>query len=577
MPSPTNRTQPIPVSLRRLLPNASFVGCSDIVVANATEDSRQADSNTVFAAISGTLVDGIEFAKDAVSRGCPAVLTERPLPDISVPQCIVPDARLAYSQLCDAIFGYPSRRLKVCGVTGTNGKSTTAWLLQSILTAAGERCGLLGTIEYSDSVSVEPATLTTPDSRRASHWFRRMVDAGASCATIELSSHALQQRRAAATPLAAAVITNVTQDHFDYHGNFEDYLTAKSQILSLVAPGGCIVINEDDAGSAQLIESARQTGHRVITIGLTQNADLHAEILDESLNGTRFRIRHTTVPSPLGGEGGRRPDEGASQLTLGKPIPNRTSPSPALRAPSPPGGEGTDDELTAQQELRPPGAFESGAIRFEIATSLPARHNIMNCLAATAVALHFGASPESIATGIEQLPSVPGRLERIDAGQPFHVFVDYAHTDDALRRVVDNLKSLTTGKVICLFGAGGDRDRTKRPLLAEAASHADAAVVTSDNPRTESPTQIIEDILAGFPTGYTDFHIEPDRRRAIAHAFSLAEPDDCVLIAGKGHEKIQIVGDERRPFDDRLIAAELLRELPAVRAASTAQPAEADS
>ena len=515
MPSPARSNHPIPVSLRRLLPNASFVGCSDIVAANATEDSRQADSDTVFAAISGTHVDGILFARDAVQRGCPAVLAERPLSDISVPQCIVPDAKLAYSQLCDAIFGYPSRRLKVCGVTGTNGKSTTAWLLQSILTAAGERCGLLGTIEYSDSVCVEPATLTTPDSRQAAHWFRRMVDAGASCAAIELSSHALKQRRAAATPLAAAVITNVTQDHFDYHGNFEDYLAAKSQILSLVAPGGCIVINADDAGSARLIEPARQTGHRVITIGLTPNADLNASILDESLDGTRFRISSA------------------------------------------------------------PGSVER--VDFEVATSLPARHNVMNCLAATAVALHFRASPESIAAGIEQLPSVPGRLERIDAGQPFRVFVDYAHTDDALRRVVDNLKSLTTGKVICLFGAGGDRDRAKRPLLAEAASHADATVVTSDNPRTESPTQIIEDILAGFPAGYTEFHIEPDRRRAIAHAFSLAKPGDCVLVAGKGHETIQIVGNKRRPFDDRLVAAELLRELPSVRAATAAHSAETGS
>lgn len=518
MPSPAEFHRPIPVSLRRLLPNASFVGCCDIVASDVTEDSRQAGPETIFAAIPGTRVDGCQFVADAIQRGCPAVLTERPLFDIAVPQCIVSDARLAYSRMCDAIFGFPARRLRVCGVTGTNGKSTTAWVLQSILSAAGQRCGLLGTIEYSDSVSSEPATLTTPDSRRAARWFRRMLDAGASCAAIELSSHALQQRRAAATPLAAAVITNVTQDHFDYHGNFEDYLAAKSQILSLVAPGGCIVINEDDAGSARLIEPARQSGHHVVTIGLTSNADLHPDILEESLDGSRFRIRacHTTVLSPLGER-----------------------------------GEGTDF-----------------ALDFEVTTSLPARHNVMNCLAATAVALHFGVSPESIASGIEQLPSVPGRLERVDVGQPFHVFVDYAHTDDALRRVVDNLKSLTAGRVICLFGAGGDRDRTKRPLLAEAASHADATVVTSDNPRTESPTQIIEDILAGFPAGYSEFHIESDRRRAIAHAFSLAEPGDCVLIAGKGHETIQIVGDERRPFDDRLVATELLRELPSVRAAS---------
>ena len=508
MPSPSQRSRPIPVSLRRLLPSASFVGCHDIVAINVTEDSRQVSRETVFAAIPGTRVDGNQFVDEAVKRGCPAVLTERPLPKITIPQCVVPDARLACSRISDAIFGYPSRQLKICGVTGTNGKSTTAWLLQSILTAAGKRCGLLGTIGYSDSVSAEPATLTTPDSKRASYWLRRMVDAGASCAAIELSSHALKQRRVAA-PLAAAVITNVTQDHFDYHGNFEDYLAAKSKILSLVASGGCIVINEDDEGSAQLIDAARSTSHRVITIGLSESADLNAEVLAESLDGTHFQVY--------------------------------------------------------------------GRSEFEIATTLPARHNILNCLAATAVALHFGVRSDAIAAGIEQLPNVPGRLERVDAGQPFHVFVDYAHTDDALRRVVDNLKTLTKGKVICLFGAGGDRDRTKRPLLAEAASHADAAVVTSDNPRTESPPQIIEDILAGFPSGYSDFHIEADRRRAIAHAFSLADPSDCVLIAGKGHETIQIVGEERRPFDDRLVAAELLRKLPAVRTPSASQTVEAES
>lgn len=513
MPSPWQRNRPIPVSLRRLFPNASFVGCCDIVAADVTVDSRQATSQTVFAAIPGSRVDGVRFAQDAVERGCPAVLTQRPVPELPIPQCVVPDVRRACSLLCDAIFGYPSRRLKVCGITGTNGKSTTAWLLQSILTAAGERCGLLGTIEYSDSVRVEPATLTTPDSRRASHWLRRMVDAGASCAAIEFSSHALIQQRLVA-PLAAAVITNVTQDHFDYHGSFDGYLAAKARILPLVSSGGCIVINEDDAGSARLIEPARQTGHRVITIGLTDSADVHATILEESLGGTRFRI---------------------------------------------------------------------GRQALEFTTALPARHNVMNCLAATAVALHFGASLSAIAKGVEQLPHVPGRLERIGNGHPFHVFVDYAHTDDALFRVVDNLKLLTRGRVICLFGAGGDRDRTKRPLLARAAAHADVAVVTSDNPRTESPAQIIEDVLAGFPAGYTDFHIEADRRRAIAHAFTLAEPGDCVVIAGKGHESVQIVGDERRPFDDRLIAAELLRELPSVRAASIgqsgvpAQPAEAES
>jgi len=492
--------------------------------------------------IRGTQVDGARFVEDAIQRGSPAVLTEQPLPGITVPQCIVSDTRLAYSRLCDAILGYPARRLKVCGVTGTNGKSTTAWLLQAILTAAGERCGLLGTIEYSDSFSTEPSTLTTPDSRLSAHWFRRMVNAGASAAVIELSSHALHQRRVAAIPLAAAIITNVTRDHFDYHGQFEDYLAAKSQVLSLVVQGGCIVINTDDAGSARLIEPARQTGHQVITIGFNSDADLQAELLDESIEGSRFRIR-------VRSDAVRRSFSGVTQSVRDATSRDETQsvskwPAPRL------------EQCCSTMPL------------FDVSTSLPARHNVMNCLAASAVALHLGASPEAIARGIEQTRSVPGRLERIDVGQPFHVFVDYAHTDDALRRVVDHVSSLIRGRTICLFGAGGDRDCTKRPLLAEAASHAQMAVVTSDNPRTESPAQIIEEILAGFPDGYPGFHIEPDRRRAIAHAFSLAEPGDCVLIAGKGHERTQIIGAERHPFDDRLVAAELLRELPSVRTGS---------
>ncbi|MFP6765649.1 MAG: UDP-N-acetylmuramoyl-L-alanyl-D-glutamate--2,6-diaminopimelate ligase [Planctomycetaceae bacterium] len=546
MPATVQHHRPIPVSLRRLFPTASFIGCSDVIATDVVEDSRLASPGTVFAVIRGTQVDGARFVEDAVQQGSPAILTEQPVPGITVPQCIVSDTRLAYSKLCDAILGYPARRLKVCGVTGTNGKSTTAWLLQAILTAAGERCGLLGTIEYSDSFSTGPSTLTTPDSRLSAHWFRRMVDVGASAAVIELSSHALHQRRVAAIPLAAAIITNVTRDHFDYHGHFEDYLDAKSQVLSLVAPGGCIVINSDDAGCVRLIEPARQTGHQVITIGFNPDADLRAELLDESIDGSRFRIafRSEAVRQSLSGAAGSRRD-GASQPVMVR---------------------------SASQQAQQPSPIPL----FEVSTSLPARHNVMNCLAATVVALHLGASPESIARGIEQTRSVPGRLERIDLGQPFHVFVDYAHTDDALRRVVDNLNSLTSGRVICLFGAGGERDCTKRPLLAEAASHADVAVVTSDNPRTESSTQIIEDILAGFPDGYSGFHIEPDRRRAIAHAFSLAEPDDCVLIAGKGHESSQIIGQERHPFDDRQVAAELLRELPSVRTGAPDSLMEAD-
>lgn len=490
---------PSPVSLRRLLPGASFVGCGEVIVNDATADSRRVTEDSVFAAICGTKVDGRDFAADAVANGCSAVLTDRPLPNVSAPQCIVPNVRSAYARICNAVSGKPTSRLQIAGVTGTNGKTTTAWMLRSILEASDRRCGLLGTIEYSDGKVTSPASLTTPDPRSVFQWFRRMVENGCRHAAIELSSHALSQDRIAGTPLAAAIITNVTQDHFDYHSDFETYLAAKSKILDYVVDSGIVAINLDDPGSAELSDKAEAAGHRVVTFSITQLADVKAEILVEHTTGSRFLLSATP--------------------------PNENSGSPTA---------------------------------IEISTPLPGRHNILNCLGAAAAAIHMGATLADVQTGLEGLASVPGRLEPIDCGQSFPVFVDYAHTDDALHRVLDCLSPLTDGRVLCVFGAGGDRDRSKRPLLGKAAAHADFAIVTSDNPRTEEPQGIIEEVVAGFPHGFASFHVEPDRRRAIEFALAEAQPGDCVLIAGKGHESEQIIGTDRLPFDDRLVAREIL-------------------
>jgi UDP-N-acetylmuramoyl-L-alanyl-D-glutamate--2,6-diaminopimelate ligase len=490
---------PSPVSLRRLLPDASFVGCGEVIVNDATDDSRQVTEDSVFAAICGTKVDGRDFAADAVTNGCSAVLTDRPLPHVSAPQCIVPNVRAAYSRVCNAVSGKPTSRLQIAGITGTNGKTTTAWMLRSILETSNRRCGLLGTIEYSDGKVTSPASLTTPDPRSVFHWFRRMVENGCRHAAIELSSHALSQDRIAGTPLAAAIITNVTQDHFDYHSDFETYLAAKSKILDYVVSGGIVAINLDDPGSSQLCDKAKADGHQVVTFSVSQDADIQAEILDENTDGSRFR------------------------LSISGPIAHSDA-----------GGE------------------------IDITIPLPGRHNVLNSLGAAAAALHLGASLADIQHGLESLTCVPGRLEPINCGQSFPVFVDYAHTDDALQRVVDCLSPLTDGRVLCVFGAGGDRDRSKRPLLGKAAAHADFAIVTSDNPRTEEPAGIIEEVIAGFTHGFSNFHIESDRRRAIEFALAEAQPGDCVLIAGKGHESEQIVGTERLPFDDRLVAREIL-------------------
>lgn len=498
---------PSPVSLRRLLPGASFVGCGEVIVNDATDDSRLVTEDSVFAAICGTKIDGREFAADAVKNGCSAVLTDRPLPNITVPQCVVPNVRAAYSKICNAVSGKPTSRLKIAGVTGTNGKTTTAWMLRSILNAADRQCGLLGTIEYSDGKVASPASLTTPGPRSVFQWFRRMVENGCRHAAIELSSHALQQDRIAGTPLAAAIITNVTQDHFDYHADFETYLAAKLRILDYVVKGGIVAINLDDPGSAQLCDKANAAGHHVVTFSASQAADVRAEIVDENVNGSRF------------------------QLSVSGPLAEHR----------------TDNQV-------------------EISIALPGRHNVLNSLGAAAAALHIGASLADVQRGLESLSCVPGRLEPIDCEQPFDVFVDYAHTDDALQRVVDSLNSLTTGRVLCVFGAGGDRDRSKRPLLGKAAAHADFAIVTGDNPRTEEPHGIIEEIVAGFPHGFSSFHVEPDRQRAIEFALAEAQPGDCVLIAGKGHESEQVIGTDRFPFDDRLIAREILDRQHSTRA-----------
>lgn len=489
---------PSPVSLRRLLPGASFVGCGEVIVNDATDDSRRVTEDSVFAAICGTKVDGRDFAADAVANGCSAVLTDRPLPNVSAPQCIVPNVRSAYARVCNAVSGKPTSRLQIAGVTGTNGKTTTAWMLRSILEASDRRCGLLGTIEYSDGKVTSPASLTTPDPRSVFQWFRRMVENGCRHAAIELSSHALSQDRIAGTPLAAAIITNVTQDHFDYHSDFETYLAAKSKILDYVVPGGIVAINLDDSGSSQLCANAKADGHRVVTFSVSQSADVRAVLLDENTDGSRFRLSTSGSIS-----------------------------------------KSESDEI-------------------DITIALPGRHNVLNCLGAAAAALHLGASLADVQQGLESLSRIPGRLEPIDCGQPFSVFIDYAHTDDALQRVLDCLSPLTDGRVLCVFGAGGDRDRSKRPLLGKAAAHADFAIATSDNPRTEEPLGIIEEVVAGFPHGYSSFHVEPDRRRAIKFALSEAQAGDCVLIAGKGHESEQIIGTDRLPFDDRLVAQEIL-------------------
>ncbi len=481
---------PAAVSLRRLFPSASFVGCGDIVALHATDRSGDCRPQSLFAVIRGPRHDGHNYIAEAISHGAKALLVDRPQPNVNVLQCIVPDVRRAYAEVCAAIMSHPCRQLALAGVTGTNGKTTTTWLIRSILQAAGQQTGLLGTIEYHDGKKGEAAALTTPDSRSFSDWLRRMVVQGTTHAAMELSSHSLDQRRTAGTLLDAAVITNITQDHFDYHGTYENYRRSKLRIFDYLKPAGMAIVNADDPGSRSCMEDAPK---RVLSFGMDEPADVQAMIQDVTLEGSRFRLR-------------------------------------------------------------------IGVESCDVQTHLIGRHNISNCLAAAAVAAHLDVSLAEIAEGIESLTRVPGRMDAVGHGSCGTVFIDFAHTPDALNRAVQTLKSLTTGRVFCVFGAGGDRDKTKRPLMGKAASAADVVVVTSDNPRSEDPAEIAREIVAGCNEWQSQLpRVELDRRAAIQWALSNARPGDAVLIAGKGHETEQICGTTRTHFDDREVVEDFLK------------------
>ncbi len=486
-----------PVSLRRLFASASFVGCGDIAVSDVSADSRTCESGDLFAALPGTTVQGVQFVDDAIRRGARAVLVDRPLTNVDVHQCIVPDVRRAYAELCEALYGYPSRRLGIVGVTGTNGKTTVTWLVRSILEGAGWPTALLGTIEYSDGLDSEPSSLTTPCSKALSQWLATAASRATQYAAIELSSHALDQSRAAGTLLDVAIVTNMTQDHFDYHGGFEAYRSSKARIFGQLKRRGLVVLNADDPNTPHFA-ALTADNQQVRTFGLDHAADVTADNIQLTSEGAAFRLQ-TSVDA------------------------------------------------------------------IDVRTHLIGRHNVSNCLAAAVAAMHVGVPLGEIAEGIEALDCVPGRMEKIEGGCPFNVYIDYAHTDDALSRAIAAAREVTDGRVLCVFGAGGDRDRSKRPLLGRAAGDADVAVVTSDNPRHEPPNEIIEDILPGCRETSVALHVEPDRAAAICWALAHAMPGDTVLVAGKGHETVQIVGDDRRPFDDRTVCLRALRErIPAV-------------
>jgi UDP-N-acetylmuramoyl-L-alanyl-D-glutamate--2,6-diaminopimelate ligase len=466
----------------------------DLEILEIAYDSRQVTHGTLFVAIHGEKADGNHFVADAVGRGAAAIFSEQAKPETLSPEfpwIQVADARKAMAISAANYYGRPAEVLKLIGVTGTNGKTTTSFLVDSILRAAGSEVGLLGTIEYRLVREILPAPNTTPESLDLQEYLARIVRAGGTHAVLEASSHALAMDRLWGCPFAVAIFTNLTRDHLDYHNTFEEYFAAKRRLFegTGAAAPGVGVINRDDEYGQRLAGLASQT----LTYGLEPGADV-------------------TTRKPV--------------LTL------------------------SGIELTA----------ETPAGKIEIQSKLVGRPNVYNILAATATAVALGLPAEVISKGIAQLAAVPGRFQRIEAGQPFLVVVDFAHSDDALRNLLATARELnSTGRIITLFGCGGDRDRTKRPLMGEAAGRAsDVVVLTSDNPRSEDPLLIINDVIVGAQRTKAKLLIEPNRQKAIEMALDEARAGDIVLLAGKGHETYQVLRDRTIEFDDRAVAQHIL-------------------
>ena len=456
-------------------------------------DSRQARPGACFVAVRGPERDGHDHIASAVAAGASAVVCQDAarLP-AGVAHAVVADSATAAGLLAQAILGWPSRRLTSIAVTGTKGKSTVTYMIRSILEQAGLRTGLLGTISYQTGLTSHPAGNTTPGAVELAGLCDEVVRAGWTHLVMEVSSHALHQRRTAGLAFAAGVFTNLSGEHMDYHHTMAEYLSAKALLFEGLGASATAVVNADDPAGRQI---GVRTRAKLCWYGLEDGADLRARIDSLEAAGTRFKMDFAGRSEP-------------------------------------------------------------------VFTPLIGRHNVYNCLSAAGACLAVGGDLATVARGLEALSYVPGRMQRVSGGQDFQVFVDYAHTDDSLEKALESLAPLRRGKVILVFGCGGDRDRTKRPRMARVAQQlADRIVVTSDNPRTEDPQAIIDQIVAGLDAdGLARAAIEPDRRRAIECAIAGAAPGDIVLIAGKGHEDYQIVGTTKIHFDDVEVAAGCLRQ-----------------
>ncbi|UVT15316.1 MAG: UDP-N-acetylmuramoyl-L-alanyl-D-glutamate--2,6-diaminopimelate ligase [Nitrospira sp.] len=466
-----------------------------------TDDSRAVSTRSLFVAVKGERVDGHHFIPAAMKGGMVALVTQQPVREVPVPFVQVEDSRKALGLLGSRFYGDPSSRIRMIGVTGTNGKTTTTYVCKALLEALSRQVGLIGTVAYQIGGNAIPAAHTTPGALELQQLLDKMVAAGCTTAVMEVSSHALAQDRTSGCEYDVAVFSNLTQDHLDFHKTMEEYFQAKLRLFTGLTGGRKAnkraIVNVDDSYGTRIAE---QCPAPVWTYALKNKADLRAEAVRLSLQGTTF-----TAATPVG--------------------------------------------------------------NFPVESHLVGEHNVYNLLAAIGVALHEGATPDQIRQAVGRVINVPGRFERVIGGQPFTVVVDYAHTEDALVRLLTAAQALKTGRIITVFGCGGDRDRGKRPKMGAAAvGYSDVVILTSDNPRTEDPHAILEQVEVGVidalrQRSHVQYRKVADRREAIKEAVREARAGDMVLIAGKGHEDYQIIGTQKFHFDDREVARDAIERV----------------
>ncbi len=477
--------------LRQLADLGTLWG-EDVEVKGICYDSRRCRPGDLFVAIRGAHADGRQFIAEAVAKGAVAVVSEQPAPALAVPQLAVGDARAALPEIANRFYDRPASQLKLIGVTGTNGKSTVAFVVAELLKLIGQPCGLIGTVQVDTGSRSVTEDRTTPEAPDLCRYLREMVDNGLPYAAMEVSSHALALQRVQGLHFAAALFTNLTRDHLDFHGTMEAYGEAKARLFRSLAKDGLAVLNRDDPAHRVMAAEVRAP---VVTYGV------HSPAAD-------FRATHITLAADR------------TEFVLSGP-----------------------------------------SVRLEVRSRLIGRFNVSNLLGALTLLITTGQDPERLAGALPRLGGVPGRFERVDGGGSVAVVVDYAHTPDGLEKALAAAREVTSGRVIVVVGCGGDRDRGKRaPMGQIATSQADLAILTSDNPRSEDPLEILAAMEVGASRGGAPYRTVPDRRLAIAEALASARAGDLVLIAGKGHEAVQVIGERSVPFDDRQVARELMAQ-----------------